>query len=267
MTNILETIIAHKRVEVAQQKEKKSVAELEKLPLFTTPAYSLKRFLLDGTRTGIIAEYKRKSPSKGIINNVASVSEITAAYSLHGAAALSILTDEHFFGGTIDDVITARINTLPILRKEFIIDEYQIIEAKAIGVDAILLIAAVLTVEEVKNFALLAHSLGLEVLLELHDESELNHIVDSIDVVGINNRNLKTFAVSLEHSIELSNRLPKEKIKISESGIHSIADINYLKSGGFNGFLIGENFMKNNDPGLAFAQFVSRLNTSAAYES
>ncbi len=266
MTDILQTIVAHKKMEVAQQQEKKPIAELEKLPLFTTPAYSLKRFLLDGTRTGIIAEYKRKSPSKGIINNTASVSEVTAAYSLHGASALSILTDEHFFGGAIDDIITARINTLPILRKEFIVDEYQIIEAKAIGADAILLIAAVLTVEEVKNFTMLSHSLGLEVLLELHDETELDSITDAVDIIGINNRNLKTFAVSLEHSIKLSSRLPKEKIKIAESGIHSSKDIAYLKQGGFDGFLIGESFMKNSDPGLAFAQFVSELNNPSAYE-
>ena len=257
---ILDEIIAYKKTEVAKRKEEKTVAELEKLPMFTSPAYSLKRFLLDTTRTGIIAEYKRKSPSKGIINNTAGVAEVTSAYTASGASGLSILTDHHFFGGSIDDVITARIHAVPILRKEFIIDEYQVIETKAIGADVILLIAAVLTPQQVKDLTMLAHELGLEVILEIHNKEELGHITDTVDLVGVNNRNLKTFEVSLEQSVELASHISKEKIKISESGINSIKDIEYLKGFGYNGFFIGENFMKEKDPGLAFAKFASALN-------
>ncbi len=257
---ILDEIIAYKKTEVARQKETKPIAQLEKLPLFTTPAYSLKRFLLDSTRTGIIAEYKRKSPSKGIINDKASVAEVTAAYAGNGASGISILTDHHFFGGSIDDAITARINAIPILRKEFIIDEYQIIETKGLGADVILLIAAVLTPQQVKDFTMVAHGLGLEVILEIHNDKELEHIAEAIDIIGVNNRNLKTFEVSLEQSVTLASYIPKEKIKISESGIHSIKDIEYLKGFGYKGFLIGENFMKQQDPGLAFMQFVAKLN-------
>ncbi len=258
--NILDDIVAYKKKEVEKRKSKKPVATLEMLPLFSSPAYSLKRFLMDVNLTGIIAEFKRKSPSKGIINDTAHVIPVTYAYTSNGASGLSILTDEHFFGGSLDDLITARINELPILRKEFIIDEYQIIESKAYGADVILLIAAILTPEQVKEFTLTAHGLGLEVLLEIHDEAELGHINERTDIVGVNNRNLKTFSVDLEQSVHLSHHIPKEKIKISESGIHSIKDIQYLKSFGFNGFLIGENFMKQPDPGLAFMQFVAQLN-------
>ena len=261
--NILDEIVAHKKKEVESRKAEKPVATLEKLPLFSSPSFSLKRFLLDINRTGIIAEFKRKSPSKGIINDKVSVQQVTYAYANNGASGLSILTDEHFFGGSIDDLITARINEVPILRKEFIIDVYQIVETKAFGADVILLIAAILTPEQVKEFTLKAHELGLEVILEIHDESELGHIYEQVDIVGVNNRNLKTFTVDLEQSAHLSHRIPKEKIKISESGIHTIKDIQYLKSFGYNGFLIGENFMKQQDPGLAFMQFAGQLNEVA----
>lgn len=259
MNTILDEIVRKKKIDVAERKGKVPVADLEKLPLFSSPAYSLKRFLLDGEKTGIIAEFKRKSPSKGFINEKASVTEITEAYARNGASAISVLTDNYFFGGSIDDLISARINALPILRKDFIIDEYQVIESKAIGADAILLIAAVLSPEQVKELTMTAHSLGLEVILEIHHESEIEQVYEKIDVIGVNNRDLKTFAVSLETSERLAHLLPKEKILLSESGIHSVDDILHLKDFGYDGFLIGEEFMKEPDPGLAFMKFASAL--------
>lgn len=258
--NILEEIVAYKKLEVNKRKLEMPVKQLEQLPLFSSPAYSLKRFLLDESRTGIIAEFKRKSPSKGIINDQSGVIEVTAAYANNGASALSILTDNIFFGGSIDDLISARINEVPILRKDFTIDEYQIIEAKAIGADAILLIAAILTPQQVKDFTSKAHELGLEVILEIHEDSEIEHITDRIDIVGVNNRDLKTFKVDLEQSAHLSHHIPAGKIKISESGIDKAKDIEYLKQFGYKGFLIGEQFMKQADPGLAFMNFVVELN-------
>jgi indole-3-glycerol phosphate synthase len=257
--NILDKIVAYKKEEVENAKSQKPIAELEKLPLFEEPSFSLKRFLLDEKKTGIIAEFKRKSPSKGIINNNVKVTQVTRAYASNGASGISVLTDGPSFGGSIDDMITARFNDVPILRKEFIIDEYQIVEAKAYGADVILLIAAILTPKQVHDFTLTAHELGLEVILEIHDESELGHIQERTDVVGINNRNLKTFEVDIEQSIRLGHHIPENKIRISESGIHSVEDILYLKNGGFDGFLIGENFMKEEDPGLAFMRFTSDL--------
>jgi len=258
--NILEEIVEYKKEEVQRRRIEKPVSELESLPLFSSPAFSLKRFLLDASKMGIIAEFKRRSPSKGMINDNASVSLTTEAYARSGASGLSILTDKKSFGGSLDDMITARINDLPILRKEFIIDAYQITETKAYGADAILLIAAILSPQQVKEFTLNAHELGLEVILEIHDDSELDHINDGIDIVGVNNRNLKTFEVDLQQSVHLGKHIPNGKIKISESGIHSVKDIQYLKQAGYNGFLIGENFMKESDPGLAFMNFVGELN-------
>jgi indole-3-glycerol phosphate synthase len=257
--NILEEIVAHKEIEVANRKVEMTIAQLEKLPMYGKTSFSLKRFLLDADHTGIIAEFKRKSPSKGIINDKVTIADVAAGYANNGASALSILTDQHFFGGSIDDMITARIHQVPILRKEFIIDEYQIIEAKAYGADVILLIAAILTPEQVHEFTLKAHELGLEVILEIHDETEIGHIEQRVDVIGVNNRNLKTFEVSLEQSVHLGSMIPANKIKISESGIHSVEDILYLKQYGYKGFLIGENFMKQKDPGLAFMKFASEL--------
>jgi indole-3-glycerol phosphate synthase len=260
--NILDEIVANKKIEVEEQKKIKPVNELEKLPLFSSPSFSVKRFLLDPNHSGIIAEFKRKSPSKGVIHNNPNLSMITTAYAANGAAGLSILTDKKFFGGSIDDIISARFNELPILRKDFIIDEYQVIETKAIGADIILLIAAILTPKEIKDLTMVAHSLGLEVILEIHNETELDAIPEGMDVVGINNRDLKTFKVDLETSVHLSKQVPADKLKISESGIHSVQDMIYLKQFGFDGFLIGENFMKEDDPGLAFMKFVSELNNT-----
>jgi len=205
--NILDTIIAHKEIEVAAAKEKVSVADLQQNELYSRKTFSLKQFLLDETKTGIIAEFKRKSPSKGIINDTADVVEVTRAYTANGASCLSVLTDEHFFGGTAADLQKARVHDIPILRKDFIVDEYQIVEARAIGADVILLIAACLSPERVKELAEFANSLQLEVLLEIHTEEELQHICDATAIVGINNRDLKTFTVDINRSIELGKKI------------------------------------------------------------
>lgn len=259
--NILDKIVEHKKKEVADRKAATPVATLEKSNYFSRRPYSLKQFLLDESKTGIIAEFKRKSPSKGIINGQANVTDITSAYTKYGASGLSVLTDEHFFAGSAEDFAKARVNNIPLLRKDFMIDEYQVTEAKAMGADVILLIAACLTVAEVKRLAAFANSLQLEVLLELHAEEELEYICDEIDLVGINNRNLKTFEVDIERSLDMASRIPAGKIKIAESGISSIENIRLFKQHGFHGFLIGENFMKTPDPGEAFRKFASQLVT------
>ncbi len=261
--NILDKIIVQKRVEVEQRKSTTSVADLQKQLFYARPVLSLKQFLLDDTRTGIIAEFKRKSPSKGIINDQVDVVEVTSAYANNGASCLSVLTDELFFGGSTEDLIKARINEIPILRKDFIVDEYQIIEAKSMGADVILLIAACLTPAEVKRLATFAKLLGLEVLLELHAEEELKHICEETEIVGINNRNLKTFEVDIERSLRMARQIPADKIKVAESGISSVGNILLFKENGFRGFLIGENFMKEENPGKAFEQFVRTLKTKA----
>ncbi len=258
--NILEKIIEHKRAEVEKRKQELTVDMLKASPLFQRQTLSLRASLLDKNKTGIIAEFKRKSPSKGIINGTADVISVTNAYTLYGASGLSVLTDEYFFGGKTEDIQTARINDIPILRKDFIIDEYQLTEARAMGADVILLIAANLSVEDVKRLAAYARSLELEVLLEIHNEEELTHICPEIDLVGVNNRNLKTFEVNINTSVRLSPLIPVDKIKISESGISEVAAINLLKEHGFKGFLIGETFMKETDPAVAFARFIQQLN-------
>jgi indole-3-glycerol phosphate synthase len=260
--NILDKIIEHKRVEVAQRKAEVSITELERGPFFKSETYSLKAALKDNSKTGIIAEYKRRSPSKGIINDKAAVEEVTLAYASNGASGISILTDNEFFGGSLADLQKAAIvNKLPLLRKDFMIDEYQLLEAKAYGASVILLIAANLSVAEVKSLAGTAKGLGLEVLLEIHNEQELEHICNDVDLVGVNNRNLKNFEVSLDTSVHLSSLIPSDKIKISESGIHKVEDIYYLEPYGFKGFLIGENFMKQQVPGNAFKDFAELLRT------
>lgn len=257
--NILDTIIEHKKIEVDERKRKSPVAMLEQSEYFSRQCFSLRKFLLDETKTGIIAEFKRKSPSKGWINANADPAKITAAYTQYGASGLSVLTDEHFFGGTAADLKMARVNAIPVLRKDFMIDEYQVVEAKAMGADVILLIAANLTRSRVKALAATAKSVGLEVLLEIHNEEELEHVCDDVDMVGVNNRNLKTFEVSIDASIRLGRLIPTGKIMISESGISNIATIKELRTHGYKGFLIGENFMKTPDPAIAFAAFVAQL--------
>jgi indole-3-glycerol phosphate synthase len=257
--NILDKIIAHKKTEVENAKQQVSIDELMRSEFFDRPVLSLKQFLLDKTKTGIIAEFKRRSPSRGIINGTADVAEVTAFYSSHGASCLSILTDSEFFGGSADDIKKARNNDIPILRKDFIIDEYQVIEARAMGADVILLIAACLTPAQVRHLSEFAKTLNLEVLLEIHSEEELSHICDEIEVVGVNNRDLKTFVVDIDRSIKLSQKIPVGKIKIAESGINNVETICTFREAGFKGFLIGENFMKEPDPTIAFADFIKRL--------
>ena len=253
--NILEKIIAQKSKEVAAKKNDVPEQELEKGHYFSRQTLSLRKRLLDDKHTGIIAEYKRRLPSKGIINDRDSVEAVTMAYTAYGASGISILTDLEFFGGSLDDLISARDNGIPLLRKDFMIDEYQITEAKAYGADVILLIAACLSPLRVKQLAQKAKELGLEVLLELHDESELDHICELVDLVGVNNRNLKTFEVDLEHSIRLAEKIGSDFVKVAESGINDVNNIRYLKAHGFQGFLIGEYFMKQKSPMEAFKNF------------
>jgi indole-3-glycerol phosphate synthase len=257
--NILEAIIARKKIEVEERKLFKPVEELRLSEFYVTPTLSLKQFLLDETKTGIIAEFKRRSPSKGSINEDADVVEVTTAYANNGASCLSVLTDELFFGGSTEDLIKARMNEIPILRKDFMIDEYQIEEAKAMGADVILLIAACLTPDEVKRLAAYAKQLGLEVLLELHAEEELEHICNETEIIGINNRDLKTFKVDIERSLRMAEQIPADKIKVAESGISTVENILLFKKHGFKGFLIGENFMKEENPGESFRKFVTAL--------
>jgi len=258
--NILEEIVQYKRNEVASAKLIYPICELEQLKHYSRPTLKLTDFIMMEEKTRIIAEYKRKSPSKGIINDHSAVEVVTTGYSAAGASALSILTDFNFFGGSVADILKARaVHEIAILRKEFIIDEYQSYEAKAVGSDAILLIAAILTKKQALQLAKKAHELKLQVLMELHDKSELEILNDHLDIVGVNNRNLKTFDVDLKHSVQLAKKIPKEFLKISESGISSAKDIKYLSEHGFNGFLIGERFMKTPDPVKAFNEFIQTL--------
>jgi len=258
--NILDKIIAQKKIEVAIAKEKNPIKNLEQSEFFNRVPFSFKQHLLDNTKVGIIAEFKRKSPSKGIINATADVQQTTLGYANAGASTLSILTDREFFGGTIDDVTAARkVNNIPILRKEFIIDEYQIVEAKAIGADVILLLANVLTPAQIKQFAKFAKSLGLEILLEIRDKEELPAINEYVDAVGVNNRNLKDFNVNLSQSFDLAPLIPNEFVKVSESGIGEAKTIHELKSAGYRGFLMGETFMKQAQPELACTKFINEV--------
>lgn len=257
---ILEEIVQHKKRELQDIKSLISIDELTKSRGFAHEVISVSQYLKDPEKTGIIAEFKRQSPSKGIINDRVDVLDVTSAYEKAGASATSILTDFKYFGGAVDDILKVRDSiNIPILRKEFIVDEYQLYEAKSIGADVILLIAACLSVDETKQLAAKARELGLEVLLELHAEEELGHVNSNVNVVGINNRNLKTFEVSLEHSIKLAEQIQGDFVKISESGIKTTDDILYLKEHGFEGFLIGESFMKSENPGKAFNDFIQPL--------
>lgn len=218
--------------------------------------------MLEVGSTGIIAEYKRQSPSKGIINDTATIVEVTNGYLDANVAAQSILTDTSFFGGTMADLMEARVinQQKPILRKDFIVDGFQIVEAKAIGADVILLIASCLTEKELKNYGQLATDLGLEILYEVHTQEDLDKMNDLDNkIIGINNRNLNTFEVDLDNSIKLANQIPDSCIKISESGISDPRIIMGLKEYGFHGFLIGENFMKTENPGVACQEFISQI--------
>jgi len=259
---ILDKIIAFKKTEIAKIKAEVHIKKLVESPNFGREVFSLKKSLLEVGSTGIIAEFKRQSPSKGIINDTATIADVTNGYLDANVAAQSILTDTSFFGGSMADLMEARVinQQKPILRKDFIVDGFQIVEAKAIGADVILLIAACLTSEELKNYGNLATDLGLEVLYEVHTQEDLDKINDLDNkIIGINNRNLNTFEVDLENSIKLSNQIPDSSIKISESGISDPKIIMGLKEYGFQGFLIGETFMNKENPGDACLEFISQL--------
>jgi indole-3-glycerol phosphate synthase len=260
--SILDEILIQKRKEVAELKERSPVKLLEESIFFESAPISLKKYLLRGDKSGIIAEIKRKSPSKGMINAHASAGKIAVGYVEAGASAISVLTDRNFFGGSNDDLTGARkLISCPILRKDFVIDQYQVIEAKSIGADAILLIAAALKSSQLKALCSFAHTLGLEVLLEVHNESELNdHLDAGADLIGVNNRNLKTFELDVNTSRTLSGMIPNSVVKVSESGIESPEVIIDLKKHGFNGFLIGQTFMQNEKPEEAAKNFITELN-------
>lgn len=251
---ILDKIIERKKEEIEVSKSKISISDLKNFEFFGRKTISLKESLK--SKSGIIAEFKRKSPSKGIINDKVSSLEVATKYEKFGASGISILTDKDFFGGSFDDILSVRNSVnIPILRKDFMVDEYQFYEAKSIGADVVLLIASCLSPSQVQEFTDLAHELNLEVLLEIHTEDELNHFNKNIDLVGINNRNLKNFEVDLQHSVDLKNLLPKETLSVAESGIYSVESFQFLKEKGFDGFLMGEYFMKNENPGKTFEEF------------
>jgi len=259
--NILDTIAAHKRVEVARNRELYPTKLLESSIYFDTKPVSLIKYLTRQDLSGVIAEFKRQSPSKGLIHPYAKVEEVSVGYMQAGASALSILTDTQFFGGSNKHLTTARrLNFCPILRKDFVLDEYQILEAKSIGADAVLLIAAMLTPAETSHLANFAHSLSLEVLLEVHTANELARSpVDLVDAVGINNRNLQDFTVRVETSLELAALLPAHKVRVSESGISNVETCVLLKKAGFHGLLIGEAFMQHPRPDKACLSFITEL--------
>jgi len=262
MKNILDEIVAVKKTEVEYAK---SFADLEWYKKFSVDferkCISLKENLLKENSTGIIAEFKRKSPLKGWFKDADyAAPAIVMCYEQYGAAGASVLTDTEFFGGYLEDITVCRaVTQLPILRKDFIIDEIQVQQAKAYGADVILLIAAILSPKRVKELAIEAKKYGLEVLLELHEENELDHICGEVDMIGINNRNLKTFEIDIQLSIRLSKKLSGDQVKIAESGIDDVETIKIFKDAGFKGFLIGEKFMKAPQPGIAFEQFVQKL--------
>ncbi|WP_439153405.1 indole-3-glycerol phosphate synthase TrpC [Winogradskyella sp.] len=258
--NILDKIVIDKRKEVDLRKSLIPISQLEASILFEREIFPLSKALRT-SNSGIIAEHKRRSPSKSVINYSLNVQDVASGYEDAGVCGMSVLTDGKYFGGSLDDLLVARASCkLPLLRKEFIIDDYQILEAKSYGADVILLIAAVLTRDEIKQFSELAKSLNLDVLLEVHNEEELQKsIMPSLDMLGVNNRNLKTFEVSLDTSKQLSQLIPDEFIKVSESGISTVEAIKALQPYGYKGFLIGENFMKTDNPGISATKFINVL--------
>ena len=257
--NILDKIIESKKVEVASRKLSTPVSVLEKAPAFSRKCLSMKQSLLN-SESGIISEFKRKSPSLGWIHEDADVVDITSGYSAAGASGISILTDLEYFGGTPMDLMAARqFITCPVLRKDFVIDEYQLYEAKAMGADVVLLIATALTVEQTLELARKAHELGLEVLLEVHNAEEIGHANDFVDMLGVNNRNLKTFEQSIQTSFDLAALIPEKFVKVSESGISKTETVKELRKVGYKGFLMGENFMKEENPAEALGNFIANL--------
>ena len=259
--NILDEIIAHKKKLVAERKEMYPLKLLEKSIFYDTPVVSMKKYLTRPKSTGIIAEFKRKSPSEGFINEYASIEQVSLGYMQSGAAALSVLTDEKYFGGTDKDLIAARnLNYCPILRKDFIIDEYQISEARSVGADAILLIASVLDTKRMTELAAFARQLGLETMVEIKNRAELDKVpFEYTDLVGVNNRNLEDFTVNIDTSFELANEIPADCVKVSESGLSKPKRIIELRAAGYQGFLIGTHFMKEPQPGKACGTFIKHL--------
>lgn len=258
--NILEKIVTFKRKEVELLKQQTTVRALEKSCFFSRTPYSLSKFLLHPEKSGIIAEFKRKSPSGGHLNFHAGVEDVTKGYSDSGASGLSILTDVLFFGGSCTDIIKVRgQNNIPVLRKDFIIDEVQVLESKASGADAILLIAAVLEKEKICMLAGLSRSLGMEVLLEIHSLQELENVNEHVNIIGVNNRDLSNLKTDLRLSEDLADKIPAEFIKISESGISDPQTVIGLRNAGYNGFLIGEYFMSKPNPVIAFTEFVKKI--------
>lgn len=261
--NILDSIVTHKRNEVKLKKEIYPIKSLEQSIFFETQTVSLQRYIERNDLYGIIAEFKRMSPSKGMINQYAKPEKVCTDYMRAGASALSVLTDNKFFGGSNDDLTNARkYNYCPILRKDFIVDPYQIFEAKSIGADAILLIAEVLSEKEMASFYATAQSLGLEVLFEVHAAESIVKLPADAKIVGINSRNLKSFEVSLEHTIKLREQLPAGICAVAESGISSISDYHLFKNAGFRGFLIGERFMREANPGKTLSNFINSIKTN-----
>jgi len=260
MENILDKIIANKRLEVETQKKQMSIDFMMRIITDSiVPPKSFKTALADSS-TGIIAEFKRRSPSRDWIFKNAKVEEIIPLYSESGASAISVLTDEKFFGGNFEDLKNARsLTDTPLLRKDFMIDEYQIYQAAMYGASAILLIAAALSVQEANQLSRKAKELNLDVLLEIHNEKELEHINENVDVVGVNNRNLSTFVTDIQVSFDLGEKIPAKFLKISESGISDPQTVKDLRQVGFKGFLMGENFMKTDNPGKALAEFIKQL--------
>jgi indole-3-glycerol phosphate synthase len=257
---ILDEIVEHKKREIQERRQQNSTKNLEKSKYFERDTLPLTDFLLNPEKTGIVAEFKKQSPSKGIINNNADAGNITTGYAAAGASGLSVLTDAKYFGGSNQDLVAAReLNTIPILRKDFMISEYQVIEAKSIGADVILLIAASLTVRQAKELARLADSLKMQVILEVYNIRELACLNEYIDIVGVNNRNLRDFSVDINVSVSLSQEIAADFVKISESGIDTPAAIRKLREYGYQGFLIGEKFMVHDDPVAEFKKFVQEL--------
>lgn len=254
--DILQTIVAHKRIELARQEEAVPLDSLIRQLDTLRPSRSMRQSLADSP-TGIIAEFKRRSPSKGWIAQEADPAVIVPGYERAGASGISVLTDQEFFGGTLDDLHAVRpLIQLPVLRKDFIVSPYQLFQAKLVGADVVLLIAAALTVEECKSLGKLAHQLQMEVLLEIHAEKELDYLHENVDLLGVNNRNLGTFHTDVENSFRLAQKLPKEYLWVSESGISQPETIRQLRKAGFRGFLMGERFMKTSSPEQALSDFL-----------
>ena len=264
-TDILSQIADYKKLEVENSKKQTSIEELQQKPFFKRSCLSLKDFVANTEKNGIIAEFKRKSPSAGTINAKADLQQVTTGYAKAGVSGLSVLTDEPSFGGSLEDLLMARqYNQIPVLRKDFMLDEYQVYEAKAYGADAILLIAAMIDKNTCEKLAHLAHRLGLEVLLEVHNEEEIStHAGNYADLIGVNSRDLKSFSTDLSQAERLYELLPTDQVKIAESGINNPEDALKFKEMGFDGYLIGSRFMQSDQPEIACMEFSNELKKSS----